>query len=293
VLRGPGVTKPRPSSAPIALVDGDIIAYRCCSAGQQNYDWGDTGGKVAIVDPEVAVEAALKMILEWVTLAGCRDPIVALSGANNFRKRILPTYKANRKAKPEALPAVLAAMEAEFITQKVEGLEADDILGILATTDRYIDRSIVVTIDKDLMTVPGVHFNPMKSVKPVRVDLLQADYWWLIQTLMGDPVDGYTGIPGVGIKGAQKILGGASRPGRVEKLWPYVVAAYKQRGLTEADALIQARVARILRRSDYDKETKEIVLWHPTTPLRIPVLGLLSSTLTGSNPTTCVEQSAA
>lgn len=268
----------------IALIDGDIIAYRCATATQEGHDWGDTGGKVIVADPKAAVEAALRLTLEWQEAAGCRDTIVALTGANNFRKRILPTYKAGRKEKPEAHAAVLEAMQAEFISHKIEGIEADDVLGILATTDRYCDKAIVVTIDKDLLGVPGVHFNPTKGGKPIRVDPLQADYNWLFQALIGDSTDNYTGIPGVGPKKAEKIIGGAARPDALAKLWPRVLAAYKAAGLTEEDALVQARVARILRRSDYDKETKEIILWHPTTPLRIAVVDTLPSSTKTSIP---------
>jgi hypothetical protein len=54
-------------------------------------------------------------------------------------------------------------------------------------------------------------------------------------------------------------------------MWRGVCKAYRAAKLTEADALTQARVARILRAQDYDKATKEILLWHPTLPIRIPV----------------------
>jgi DNA polymerase-1 len=42
-----------------------------------------------------------------------------------------------------------------------------------------------------------------------------------------------------------------------------VVAAFESKGLTEEDALVQARVARICRASDYDFKTKEVKLWNP------------------------------
>jgi len=45
-------------------------------------------------------------------------------------------------------------------------------------------------------------------------------------------------------------------------MWPVVVAAFEKQGLTEDDALVQARLARILRPNDYDGES--ITLWQPT-----------------------------
>jgi DNA polymerase-1 len=49
-----------------------------------------------------------------------------------------------------------------------------------------------------------------------------------------------------------------------EMRWAAVVAAYEKAGLTEQDALTQARLARILRYSDWDNEKKEPILWTPT-----------------------------
>ena len=47
------------------------------------------------------------------------------------------------------------------------------------------------------------------------------------------------------------------------ELWAAVVATYEKAKLSEGDALTQARVARILRASDYDFKRKEPILWQP------------------------------
>ena len=84
----------------------------------------------------------------------------------------------------------------------------------------------------------------------------QADYNHLLQTLTGDSVDGYSGCPGIGPKRAEKILETCD--------WDSVVSAYNKAGLEEQDALVQARVARILRWGEYDKRKKEPILWNPS-----------------------------
>jgi DNA polymerase-1 len=43
-----------------------------------------------------------------------------------------------------------------------------------------------------------------------------------------------------------------------------VVSLYAKAGLTEADALRQARLARILRWTDWDNKKKEPILWTPS-----------------------------
>jgi DNA polymerase-1 len=84
----------------------------------------------------------------------------------------------------------------------------------------------------------------------------------MFQTLVGDTSDGYKGCPGVGKVKAEKLLIDAMENG--VPLWTVVKAQYEAKDLTEADALTQARLARILRWSDWDNEKKEPILWTPS-----------------------------
>ena len=43
-----------------------------------------------------------------------------------------------------------------------------------------------------------------------------------------------------------------------------MLTAFHKAGLTEEDALVQARVARILRADDYNFKNGEITLWEPS-----------------------------
>lgn len=255
----------------LALIDGDIIAYRAACGPQQTFDWGDTGGKVSVVDPKEATKSAVELVHQWADAVKAKDIIVGLTGVAKFRRRILPSYQYNRAGgrKPEAHAAVVEEIKRQFPYHLIEGLEGDDILGILSTTDKYAAKAIVISVDKDLRTVPGRHFNPLKDRNPVTVTSAMADYAWMMQTLTGDVSDGYKGCPGIGPAKAFRLLG---TPASVKYLWPTVVQAFRNAKLTEEDALVQARVARILRREDYDKQTKEVLLWHPTTPIRIPLM---------------------
>jgi DNA polymerase-1 len=94
----------------------------------------------------------------------------------------------------------------------------------------------------------------------VEVSEDEADYWHLFQTLTGDQTDGYSGCPGIGPKKAEAIL---QHPDNQDDLWGVVVRTFVKAGLNEDEALVQARVARILRASDYDFEKKEPILWTP------------------------------
>jgi DNA polymerase-1 len=88
----------------------------------------------------------------------------------------------------------------------------------------------------------------------------EADLMFFTQILTGDTVDGYPGCPGVGPVKAAKLLDGVQR----ETAWDTIRGAYAKKGISEEDALVQARCARILRAEDYDFANKKIILWTPT-----------------------------
>jgi DNA polymerase-1 len=75
-----------------------------------------------------------------------------------------------------------------------------------------------------------------------------------MQTLTGDRVDGYPGCPGIGPARAEKIVDGG---------WDAVVDTYAKAGLNESVALVQARMAYILRKGDYIKSSSRVRLWTP------------------------------
>lgn len=255
----------------LALLDGDIIAYRAACGMAKTHDFGDTGSFTE-VDLTKAASEAVKLAEEWAGMVDATDVVVAFTGSDKFRTRILPTYKANRKGeKPAAHAAAVAAIKAEFPHHLIPGLEADDVIGILMTTPKHAERAVMVSIDKDFKTIPGRLFNPMHPKRGIITTTpAMADYWWMFQTLVGDTTDNYKGCPGTGPVKAAALLTTNPPHAVLGTMWPWVVSAFRKAKLTEDDAIVQAQVARILRRENYDKLTKEIVLWHPTTPTRIP-----------------------
>lgn len=244
------------------LVDGDVVAYKATAAVEQEIDWGDDLHTLHS-DADQAKEIIERQIDSWCGKLDATNVVVAFSDSHNFRKDIYPLYKSNRanKRKPLAYKEVKAWIEDQWTCYQRPSLEGDDVLGILATSDKIIrGQKIIVSVDKDFKTIPGYFWNPDRDEQPVFYDFIDADYWHMMQTLMGDKTDGYPGLPGCGPAKAEKIL----HPSSYSDMWPAVVAAYEKAGLTEADALVQARCARILRNSDYDFKKKEVKLWTPS-----------------------------
>lgn len=207
-----------------------------------------------------AFESMLSALLDVFTTD---NYIVALTDGVNFRKDVLPTYKGNRneRDKPFTLSALRAYILDAHPTYMRPNLEADDVLGILATSTKILPgtRRIIVSIDKDMKSVPGEFYNS-KHDELFTISEEEANLWHMMQTLMGDTADGYSGCPGIGPKRAEKILEGLTAPGQ---MWAAVTSTFKKAGLTETEALTQARVARILRCTDYDFANKKVKLWKP------------------------------
>ena len=241
------------------LLDGDVIAYKFAYAGEESIAW-DGDGDSTLEDASVANNALDRWVDGVASWTGADKIIVALSDASHryWRHDIYPRYKAHRKAgrKPVLLGSTLDHLRRRYECYVRNTLEADDVLGILSTHPRLIPgKKIVVSSDKDLETIPGWFLRIGKG-EPRFITEEYADYRHLYQTLIGDTCDGFPGLPGVGPKKAEKIL--------ADPRWASVVAAYESKGLTEADALVQARLARICRWTDYDYVKKEVKLWTPS-----------------------------
>jgi DNA polymerase-1 len=251
---------------PTALLDGDVIAYQAAAVCQRDNAWD--GGEPAFSEAEVRA-AVTQMVDSWTRKAGCKDRVVLLTGQGNFRKLVDPSYKAARadKAKPLALGFARSILMEKHAARLVDGLEADDLIGLMLTGTMADGKGVAVSIDKDLRTVPGLHCNPNKDTLPVEVGELHADTLWMTQTLMGDPVDGYSGAKGIGPAKAKAALGTFKLSAAA--FWPKVVKTFLNVGMTADDALRNARMARILRTGDYDKNTREVLLWHPEKPERL------------------------
>jgi DNA polymerase-1 len=131
-------------------------------------------------------------------------------------------------------------------------LEADDAMGIHATSN---DECVIVSPDKDMKQIPGTLYNLDETFT---IDKQSGWEWFLIQTLAGDSTDGYSGAPGFGVKTSVKFF---SEHGYT---WDSVVKAFESKGLTSDEALLNARLAKILTADDYDFKENRPILWTPS-----------------------------
>ncbi len=241
------------------LIDCDYIVYKCCAAAETEMDFGDD---VIVVTSNFSdAYKCVKRDLDRIQsdLGSFDDELILFfTSPNNFRKKILPGYKGHRqRKKPCGFKRIISELKKNYRVILKDTLEADDALGIYAT--KY-PGNIIVSPDKDMRQIPGklYDFNETVEITPD-----EGARWHLIQTMAGDNTDGYSGVPGIGVKKAEKIF--------EEKgyTWQAVVETFVEKELTEEDALCNARLARILQTSDYDHTNKEPILWTPPSDYTI------------------------
>ena len=235
------------------LIDGDIVVYQYSSTVEHEVDWGNDVWSLW-ADAKEAQQLILQYIDILVDETAADDFIFCFSDKDNFRKDIDSNYKSNRKGKrkPVCYKALKQWITDKYQTETWDRLEADDVMGIMATSTMLKGEKVIVSEDKDLKTIPGLLW---RSGEMLNISQEEADYNHLYQTLVGDSTDGYPGLRGVGDKRATELL--------KTPTWETVVKAFEKAGQDEKDALVQARLARILRASDYNFEFDQPKMWSP------------------------------
>lgn len=249
------------------LIDADILLYRAASSVEREIEFEEDIW-VLYTDENEAIEAFNNSVADLLEQADTYGYLLCFSDSVNFRKDILPTYKGQRTGrKPMGFKAIRDRLMTEYKHKVVikPSLEADDCIGILATQSP--ETYAIWSADKDLKQIPGKH---LVDGEWIQVSEEEADLFFYKQMLTGDTADNYKGCPGIGPVKAEAILLAKKHPEQSyedirSQWWLRVRDAFVKAGLTEEDALVQARVARILRYSDWDNKKQEVKLWHPIT----------------------------
>ena len=207
-----------------ALIDGDVLVYQSAFTAQYAANL-HTRTKVAYrykkdIPPKLRTQPIVILENEQKAKDAMDSAIGGILRATKatsfqifctqgkcFRDEIYPEYKGNRTAeKPVYYDMLREYLKESYKACFVSGIEADDILGIVHMDDQANDvSSVICSIDKDMLTVPGRNYNPRKN-EFKDITPAEAKYNFLLQMLIGDTADNIKGIPGVGPKTAEKIL---------------------------------------------------------------------------------------
>lgn len=197
-----------------ALIDADSIYFRAATAktAESKYDM------------RKIIRTTMSDIIEQTM---CNDPLIAVKGKGNFRKDLYASYKANRRPLDDRIRDRLAYTHEYMIDHygaiMADGMEADDLVCIWAHECMKKEIPyVIVGIDKDLLQIPGDHYNFSKGIHQ-HVDNDTANYNLMAQCLTGDNSDNIPGIKGIGPKKAEKILNGIS----MDRRWNRIRAAWR------------------------------------------------------------------
>lgn len=219
------------SKSPVLLIDGDAHVYRCGFAGEKTkylvnaleayreFDtakeakaWADTnkglGGHIWSRKEYEPIENVLQMVKyslqQVLDLFKTNEYRIYIGGRGNFRNDIYPDYKANRDgvAKPRYYREIREYLVAHWGASLVDGMEADDAIGI---DNSRTPGAIIVAVDKDLDQLKGRHFNWVTGVN-YDVTAESGLRFFYEQLLSGDNADNIPGLKGVGAITAKKIV---------------------------------------------------------------------------------------
>jgi DNA polymerase-1 len=183
-----------------ALVDGDLVLYRCAASAEN--------------DSFEIAKARVNELLDQILLKiDATEYRFFLSGKGNFRKAIYPEYKANRTQEKPIHLQPLREWACEELNAEVTDnqLEADDYMGIYQ--DKADGTTTICSLDKDLLMIPGNHFQWQfgtskwtKDERRVYMSELEGLRLFYEQCLKGDKADNVKGVAGIGDAKAKKAL---------------------------------------------------------------------------------------
>ena len=210
------MTASKPKTVTKCLVDADIVSYRA-AAGTEGKSPRETEEKVDLL---------MNYIVGETVVFPTGDNLECyLTGTGNFRYDVAKTapYKGNRKdvPKPSNLPEARGYLQHKWGAIISEGEEADDLIGI-ASAKGNPETTVVCTIDKDMMMLPGWNFNFVKN-EWTYITPEKGTRFFYTQILTGDNADNIKGIHRVGPVKAGKILEGCTTE---QDLYAACVKAY-------------------------------------------------------------------
>jgi len=200
------------SQHPLYLIDGSSYIFRAYYGVRADLSTSDGF-------PTNAVYGFVNMLLKFLREYEPRYlGMVFDSKGEVFRNEIYPEYKANRDEAPESLqlqfPKIFELVRAFSIPMlAMEGYEADDIIGTIATA-QGTSKVVLVTGDKDFCQLVSENVTLVDTMRERVTGVQEVRQKYGIEpgqmidffALVGDKVDNIPGVAGVGEKTASALI---------------------------------------------------------------------------------------
>ena len=191
----------------ILLIDADSLVFASCYSGDENIYYTD------IEDAQHKFDEQFMKIVNDLEDTYEIDKVITFNGSKgNFRKKLIDTYKANRKG--QELPPLLHDMH-QYVKQTYSslygyGIETDDLVATYwfsISKDVGRDNVMIVSIDKDYKQFPCLIYNyHYNHIKILDITEEEALYNFYEQMIVGDSADNINYFKGKGKKYAEKYL---------------------------------------------------------------------------------------
>ena len=216
----------------LTIIDGKSVFYRGYYAmGHLSLpDGTPTGGVYGFAS--MLIEIIEKLKPEYIAVAWDKSKTNIRS-----RRAIYADYKANRKPAPPdfyaQIPYLMELLEAFHIPlYEFDDYEADDIIGTLAKKAQAADKRVeIISGDLEMLQIVDDHIK-MYQLKRGFSDVaefnipdveakygLKKDQFLDLKAIKGDSSDNIPGVPGIGEKGAVKLL---QEYGTLENLYDHI-----------------------------------------------------------------------
>lgn len=163
---------------------------------------------------------------------------VFVKGSNNFRYKIFPQYKKNRPEKHPIIDVLNKYLVDNFGAIEAHNAESDDYVFSYSQLPEYKDRTIICSVDKDMLQIPGIHYDYQKNKFHVITEE-EARYNLAIQMIMGDAADGIPCLKGYGPKKAQALIQRGMTETQMKKV---ILKEYQKNCLSPEEAKAQIRL---------------------------------------------------
>lgn len=263
----------------LTIIDGKSVFYRGYYAmGHLSLpDGTPTGGVFGFAT--MLIEIIEKLEPEYIAVAWDKSKTNIRS-----RRAIYADYKANRKPAPPdfyaQIPYLMELLDAFHIPlYEFDDYEADDIIGTLARKAQAADKRVeIISGDLDMLQIVDEHIKMYQlkrgfsDVAEFNIPDVEAKYglkksqFLDLKSLKGDSSDNIPGVPGIGEKGAVKLL---QEYGTLENLYAHIDEIPGATGTKLRDgkelAFISKRLAQIQFDApvEFDPESTKLADFNP------------------------------
>jgi len=258
------------------LIDGNSLAYRAFFALPESI--GTSDGR-----PTNAIYGLASMLVKIVAEHHPAGVVVAWDAGMSGREKTYDLYKAHRPSRPDLLaeqwPNLMPLVEAFGYTNvKVEGYEADDVIGALAMRAREQGIPVmVVSGDRDVYQLVGEGIRVMTTSRGI-TETKVYDRDGVVERygvppelvtdligLKGDTSDNIPGVPGIGEKTAAQLLGEFGSLEAVLENVDKVSGAKRKQNLVEhaEDARISKQLATLVCDIETGVDLEEVMSSQP------------------------------